>query len=209
MEILPQTQQKFDNLLQLNRIERQHLDILSETEKELFLQTLSSKIPTLSGTQLDHFIEQTKLILNHDEIWELNHLKISILVERYIIQNGCIPTIADIAHATKLTRKTVTKHLNLFLNSTIVKEQKQTMQVMLARVIGKVLQQALCGDIKAARLYYDMASTQKPETPATKQNNYIQINNTLINQQILQLLEPDQLTQIENIISQAALKLKP
>ena len=205
-----QTQLKFDELMKLEKIEHHHLDILSADEQFLFLQTLHDKIPTLSGQQFDNYVEQTKSLLDQEEIWEFNHSKIAVIVERYIKENGAIPSVASIAYDTKLSRKTVSKHLAAFTGSTALKDKKNAMAIVMMQVMGKVSQQALRGDLKAARLYYDMANTpQKPESPASKQNNYIQINNTLLNQQIIQLLEPEQLAQIEQIIAKATLKLNP
>ena len=210
METSPETQQKFDELMKLEKIEHHHLGILTADEKTLFLQTVHAKIPTLSGEEFDNYVEQTKSLLDQEEIWEFNHSKIAVLVERYVIKNGTIPSVASIAYDTKLSRKTVSRHLNAYTGSTALKDKKNAMAIVMMQVMGKVSQKALAGDLKAARLYYDIVSTpQKPESPTNKQNNYIQINNTQLNQQIIQLLEPEQLTQIEQIISQAVLKIKP
>jgi hypothetical protein len=48
------------------------------------------------------------------------------------------------------------------------------------------------------------AATKQTGTPAAtviNQNNYIQINNTIINQQLIEQLKPEQLKKIELIIN--------
>jgi hypothetical protein len=58
--------------------------------------------------------------------------------------------------------------------------------------------------VKAARLYFEMVGAmnkQQPNTVINEQNNYIQINNTILSQQNLKQLSKEQLNQIEHIIS--------
>src|ERR1700677_5066578 len=106
METTPAIPQKFDELLKLEKIERHHLDILTTTEKADFLQLIHSKIPELHEEELDRYIEQTSALLDQNEVWEFNHRKIEIIVERYIKETGIIPTTATIAYDTKLSRPT-------------------------------------------------------------------------------------------------------
>ena len=57
--------------------------------------------------------------------------------------------------------------------------------------------------MKAARLYFEMVGATKKQSAGTvinEQNNYIQINNTILSQENLKQLSEAQLNQIENII---------
>jgi len=203
MENTPAIPQKFDDLLKLEKIERHHLNNLTPTEKADFLQLIHSKIPDLHGEDLDRYIEQTSALLDKNEIWEFNHSKIEIIIERHVKQTGRMPTTADIAFATKLTRTTVKKHLKHHHLSPNLSDQTNGINIMLPRVMGGLLQQALHGDLKASKIYMDAAikQTTTPATTVINQNNYITINNTIINQQLIEQLKPEQLKKIELIIT--------
>ncbi len=76
---------------------------------------------------------------------------------------------------------------------------------MTARVLASAFKFALEGDMKAARLYLDMVGNGETQmrnnTFIETQNNFIQINKTIISQDIIKRLNPEQLEQIENIIT--------
>jgi hypothetical protein len=203
METTPAIPQKFDELLKLEKIERHHLDILTAAEKAEFLQLIHDKFPYIHGEELDRYVEQTSALLDKNEIWEFNHSKIAIIIERYVKETGKMPTTADIASAAKLTRTTVKKHLAAYTTSPNLSDQNNGIGMMLPRVMGGVLRQALHGDLKAAKIYMDAATKQTGAPAATviNQNNYIQINNTIINQQLIEQLKPEQLKKIELIIN--------
>jgi len=59
-------------------------------------------------------------------------------------------------------------------------------------------------DGKAARLYLEMVGAinrQQPGMVVNEQNNYIQVNNTILSQENLSALTAGQLNQIEHIIT--------
>jgi hypothetical protein len=70
--------------------------------------------------------------------------------------------------------------------------------------ISALFKSAINGDTKAARLYFEMVgaiSKQQPGMVVTEQNNYIQVNNTILSQENLRALSAEQLNQIEHIIT--------
>jgi hypothetical protein len=66
--------------------------------------------------------------------------------------------------------------------------------------------------MKAARLYFDTvgAVNKQPRTCGVinEQNNYIQINNTILSQENLGQLTAEQLNQIENIITSQVVRVQ-
>jgi hypothetical protein len=57
---------------------------------------------------------------------------------------------------------------------------------------------------EAARLYFEMVGAinkQQPGRMVTEQNNYIQVNNTILSKENLRSLSEEQLNQIEHIIT--------
>ena len=66
------------------------------------------------------------------------------------------------------------------------------------------------GDMRAARLYLEMVGAlnkQPAGTVVNAQNNYIQINNTILSQENLKQLSAEQLAQIENIVTHKECKV--
>ena len=77
---------------------------------------------------------------------------------------------------------------------------------MAPSLLANVYKHALSGDMRAAKLYLQMAGTtgkQQAGTVVNEQNNYIQVNNTILSQENLERLTADQLNQIESIINKA------
>lgn len=71
------------------------------------------------------------------------------------------------------------------------------------------LQETHAGDIGAAKLYFNVMGHLQP-TPSNTliqyQNNYIQINVTMLSQESIKSLNPEQLNSIECILKIAMLK---
>jgi hypothetical protein len=70
-------------------------------------------------------------------------------------------------------------------------------------VLTAVYEEAFKGDIKAAKLYLQAIgwlSNAGPRTSIGSQTNYIQVNGTVINEEALKQLPPDQLTILSNMI---------
>jgi hypothetical protein len=139
------------------------------------------------------------------QLWEGCHGKITNAIIAYLCEYGTMPSQSYIAEATGLSRKTVHKHMDTFSASTARKSMTNSFGMMKDVVLAQILKAAIHGDLKAAKLYMEASKTlsgqeDKPQKGA-KQNNYLQINNTIINQQIIQQLKPEQLHRIEEIIA--------
>jgi len=77
-------------------------------------------------------------------------------------------------------------------------------------ILANVFKYAVKGDMKAARLYLEMVGAiNKPQNNSVvnQQNNYIQINNTILSQENLKQLTAEQLNQIESIITNKEYKM--
>ena len=76
-------------------------------------------------------------------------------------------------------------------------------------MLANVFKYASNGDMKAARLYFEMVGAvnkKQANTVVNEQNNYIQINNTILSQENLKRLTAEQLDQIESIIRKWSVK---
>lgn len=70
-------------------------------------------------------------------------------------------------------------------------------------LLAKVFRSAGNGDMRAARIYFDMVGAMDKQQTGTinTQNNYIQINNTILSQDKLKQLTEEQLNLIEKIVN--------
>jgi hypothetical protein len=72
------------------------------------------------------------------------------------------------------------------------------------RVLAKVYKYAMNGEVKAARLYFEvmgnLGNQSGLNSTINTQNNYIQINQTKLSQETIKYLSPEQLNQIEAVL---------
>lgn len=184
--------------------------LLNEKEINIFSELLSQKLNECKGIERDNLLEQVEEILPVDtknQLWENNHLQITISISKQIEETGKMPTKNQIASDSGLSRQTVYKHLKGYAEHPLYAEQLQQFQFMADRVLAKVIKAATLGDLKAARLYFDIIGTLKGQasnhTLIKNQNNYIQINSTILSQENIKQLNPEQLIEIENILKKA------
>ena len=202
MEKLPQTVNEFDRLMALEKIEHRHLGALSADEKAAFMDRLYNKLAKLEGRARDTLVEKTLAILDKDFIWEHNHTKINTVIKLHVREFGFVPNKAAIAAECGLSRKTVHEHLREIDSSEAWADQKGAEKILNQNIMGTVIKAALRGDLKAAKLYIEATKAPKGgEATINNHNNYIQINKTVINQQVIQQLKPEQLKLIEQIIT--------
>ena len=143
-----------------------------------------------------------------NQIWENNHLQITISISKQIEETGKMPTKNQIAEDSGLSRQTVYKHLSGYAEHPLYNEQIKQFKFMSDRVLAKVIKLAAQGDVKAARLYFDvMGNLNRFPTPKNTliqtQNNNIQINGTVLSQETIKYLNPEQLNMIEGILKAA------
>ena len=63
--------------------------------------------------------------------------------------------------------------------------------------------------MRAARYYFELVgeiNKHQPPAVVNRQNNYIQINNTILSQENLNQLSAEQLKEIENIVTSTEIK---
>ncbi len=138
--------------------------------------------------------------------WEENNALIGNAIYKHLNQYGTMPSKALIAEATGLSRLTVHRHLETFTAHDIYKDERLSFGIMKHHVVSQVLRSAMRGDLKAAKLFLETSNQLEAAGKGTV-NNYVQINKTVINQQVIQQLNPEQLEQIEKIVAQG-LKVK-
>lgn len=202
METLPQTINAFDKLLSQEKIEHRDLEALNADEKAAFMDMLYNRLAKLDGRPRDILVAKTLAILDKDFIWEHNHAKINMAIKLHVKEFGKVPNKAAIAAECGLSRKTVHEHLQDVDGNEAWADQKGAEKILNQNIMGTIIKAALRGDLKAAKLYLENTKAPKGgEATINNHNNYVQINKTVINQQVIQQLKPEQLKLIEQIIT--------
>lgn len=88
--------------------------------------------------------------------WDENHKIIMECIHDYMRRHDGVPTLRYIAEQTGLNRKTISKHLNGFMQMPDFKEHTGIYKMMASNVLGHLYSLAMLGEVKAARLYMQL-----------------------------------------------------
>lgn len=205
------TETKINQILSLEQITPKDLEPLSEKESTRLMEILTERFNKLKGTERDKFYKKIEPIIGNttkNQLWEYNHNQITWAISVLMQESGRMPTKTEIATETGLSRQTVHKHLKEYTNHPQYLGQIEQFRFMTSKVLAKVFQFAVNGDTGAAKLYFNvmgfMNNGQAPNnTLIQNQNNYIQINGTVLSQETIKHLNPEQLNTIETILKTA------
>ncbi|BAU54039.1 hypothetical protein [Mucilaginibacter gotjawali] len=204
-------QQKVEGLLALTKITLKDIEDFSPAERQCLERTTTQTLAKLKDAERDTFLNKIELIIpaaTKSSIWEYNHLMISDAIARLMRHHGVMPTKTAIAEETGLSRQTINKHFAAYKAQPEFIAQMEQFKFMAPKILANVFKYASSGDMRAARLYFEMVGAlhKTQTTVVNEQNNYIQINNTIISQENLKALSTEQLNQIERIITHKAEK---
>ncbi|MBX2937369.1 MAG: hypothetical protein KF879_09425 [Saprospiraceae bacterium] len=205
------TETKINQILSLEQITPKDLEPLSEKESTRLMEILTDRFNMLKGTERDKFYKKIEPITSNttkNQLWEYNHNQITWAISTLMQEYGRMPTKTEIANKTELSRQTVHKHLKEYATHPQFLGQIEQFRFMTSKVLAKVFQFAVNGDTGAAKLYFNvmgfMNNGQAPNnTLIQNQNNYIQINGTVLSQETIKHLNPEQLNTIETILKTA------
>lgn len=205
------TETKINQILSLEHITPKDLEPLSEKENARLMEILTERFNKLKGTERDKFYKKIEPITSDtakNQLWEYNHNQITWAISTLMQEYGRMPTKTEIATKTELSRQTIHKHLKEYTNHPQYLGQIEQFRFMTSKVLAKVFQFAVNGDTGAAKLYFNvmgfMNNGQTPNnTLIQNQNNYIQINGTVLSQETIKHLNPEQLNTIETILKTA------
>ncbi|MDF2434479.1 MAG: hypothetical protein JWP44_4110 [Mucilaginibacter sp.] len=199
--------EKVNRLLALQKITLTDIEDFTKSERDYLATVSTEMLQHLKGQERDDFINKIAQIIpasTNDQIWEHNHFIIGRAITKLISQYGAMPPKYVIAEETGLSRQTVARHLAAYKTHPEYMAEMEQFKFMATKILAGVFKLASNGDIKAARLYFEMVGAvnkQRPNTVVNEQNNYIQINNTILSQENLKNLSTEQLNQIEHIIT--------
>jgi hypothetical protein len=201
------SKRKVNRLFTLKKITTKDIEGLNKRERDCLAATTNEILPQLKGKERDSFIDKIELIVpesTKNQLWEHNHLVIGSAISKLMGEYGFMPPKNAIAEETGLSRQTVAKHFKEYKAHPEHAAQMEQFKFMAPNILANVYKFAIKGDMRAARLYFEMVGAvnkQQPNTIVNEQNHYIQINNTILSQENLRQLSAEQLNQIESIIT--------
>lgn len=201
--------EKVKSLLQSQEVTKKQINDLSKDEyNELFFFVIQ-KINSLEGIEKLVFGNRFYHAFNKEtrnQLWENNHIQITGAIDKLMKEYNRMPSCTEISVETGLSRSTVNKHLKKFRETDIYQEQTEQFLFMVDSLLARLYKFACQGDMRAAKLFLDLAGSKKNIRGATlieNQNNFIQINGVEISQETIKHLNTEQLSTIENILKTA------
>jgi predicted DNA-binding protein YlxM (UPF0122 family) len=208
------TDKIINNILSLKQITRQDIEPLSKTVSEKLFKEITELFNKLEGVERDKFYYKIEQVITNgtkNQMWEYNHNQITAALSNLTQNCGRIPSNTELAKETGLSRQTVHKHMKEYLQHPLYLEQLEQFKFMSSKVLAKVFKFAVNGDMGAAKLFFNVTGSMNNSKPTNgttiqNQNNYIQINGTVLSQEAVKQLKPEQLKIIESILKEAAFK---
>ena len=198
---------KINAMFNLEQITFADYSKLSPEEGAIFCKLINEKINSLKGVEKDVFVKQIELITDQqtkNEIWEINHNQITWAISKLMQEYGRMPSKMEISRKTELSRQTIHKHLKEYASHPQYLGQVEQFRFMTNKVLTRVFDYAVNGNVKAAKLYFEVVGSLSNQLPGNtlikNQNNYIQINGTILSQDTIKNLKPEQVLQIEGIL---------
>lgn len=203
---LTPSKRKVNSLFARDKITLNDIEHLNKIEREQLGQAATKILTKLKGDERDNFLAKIEQIVHpatKGDIWEQNHMVINDAISEFMREHGIMPTKSAIAEETGLSRQTVIKHFKDYRSSPEFMAHMEQFKFMAPGLLANVFKFATKGDMRAARLYFEMvgAINKQHTNTVNEQNNYIQINNTILSQENLKQLTAEQLNQIENIVA--------
>jgi hypothetical protein len=195
-----QKQSKVIDILKLAKIGPDDIIGLSNEEMDCFRTYINEQVNKVDSEKLDELMEKIELITcqkTKNEFWERNHMLILQEITNFITKYGRMPLKSELEIATGISRQTLTKHFKEYKKSCLYNDYLEQFQFMSQKLLAKLFQFSIEGNIKAARLYLEMTGIIGG---FRNQNNFIQINSMIVSQDKLGSLPKEQLAQIEEYL---------
>lgn len=136
--------------------------------------------------------------------WEQNHSRILSAIHNLVNEHYGFPTINAIAVKAQLSRVTVYEHLKQGIGGQFYQERLNTWEYLTDGILKNLYKESIDGNVAASKVLLDniYRLKQPPVTNIKQQNNYLQINNTRIDEVTISELPDEARLQIENILTQ-------
>lgn len=208
LQKLTNVEKKVEELLRKPKVEEVDVKNMSDEEIKVFLAVVNKQLKELKEEALDLLYQKIDLLRTDEDRnrqWEYNHVQITWAISTLMQECGRMPTGLEIAKKAELSRQTVHKHLKEYAKDERYLETVEQFRFMSSKVLARVFKFAVNGDMRAAKLYFEVAGNVGKQSPApipiTKtQNNYIQVNQIRLSQESIEQLPAEQLSQLEALL---------
>lgn len=207
LQKLTESQIKITRLLELEKITKKDYKDFSNEELLLLSDEVTKRLNETKGIEKEKLLEKIDDVITTDtknQLWENNHNSITWAIATLMQDYGRMPSKTEISNKTELSRQTVHKHLKEYVNHSEYLEQIEQFRFMTSKVLAKVYQFAVNGDMRAAKLYFQIIGNEQINLSNNRQiknqTNYIQINGIVFDEKKIKTLLPEQLKTIETIL---------
>lgn len=138
--------------------------------------------------------------------WEINHSKIFTFIHNYTINNNGFPHINKIAEEVGLSRQTIHEHLKAGISHKFYQEKLKIWEALTDSIYKNLYVASINGSVQASKVLLDNIYRDKQPQTIKQQNNYIQINNTKIDELTIAELPDVAKEKIVEIVNQYAQK---
>jgi len=135
--------------------------------------------------------------------YQTNRLLIETAIHNKLLEADRLPTHSEIAQSSGISRTTVSKHLSEGAGHEYNREIAETHKILSSKILNKLYIIGMNGDVKALKVYLDYIKDKDQTSAIRQQNNYIQINNTKIDEATINQLTPETRIEIEKLIINA------
>lgn len=155
-------------------------------------KALRSKLEYFSGHSREERISGGIKDLRRQD-WENNHSRIKAFIRNYLIEKKGMPQVTDISNALNLSRVTVYEHLNEGIANEFYAEKFKQMEYMTLDILQLLYMRLMEGNVMAGKVWLDYVSKmQQGGYNVRQQNNYLQVNNMILDQsRLAELPEED------------------
>jgi len=202
LQKLTDSENKVSKLFKLKKVTDNDIKQLTKTELSRFNEIVNEQMKKATAIKRDEILKKVEDALSDDtknDFWEYNNTRIMVAISSLMKEYGRMPSRSEIAQKADLSRTTIYKHLKEYTTHPLYIEQLQKMRILATDVISKVYQSAMTGDLGSQKLYLNVMGFL-PNTQIQTQNNFIQVNNTILTQETIRHLNPEQLLIIESIL---------
>ena len=136
--------------------------------------------------------------------WQFNKERIESCLNEYLTRYGRMPQHREIVDSTKLSRVTILKHMEAGAGALMYKEEIEGHRLLTSRVLSMLYKIGIENkDVRALKTYLDYLKEEPIQQPTTikQQYNYLQINNTRLDELTVKELPEKARLQIECIIN--------
>jgi DNA-binding phage protein len=198
------SQLKVQRVLSMKTISMNVWNSLNKRQKREANSILVDRFNNAKGIERDKILAKMESITGEqtkNQIWTINQTRISNSIVKLTQEFNRMPSKDEIAEECGLSRQTIHKHLSEYAEHPLFKEELTQFKFASISLLSKIYKMAIQGDIKAAKLYFSVIGAEVVNKPNIgTQNNYIQINGTVLSQELIKQLAPEKLIQIEEIV---------